>query len=43
MPKDWIFSDEKSICHFRVAGVLIRDNKVFYKESRTSTHSLGGM
>ena len=26
---DWIFYDEKSICHFRVAGLLIRDDKLF--------------
>ena len=29
MHKDWIFKDEDSICHFRVAAVLIRENKLF--------------
>ena len=34
MKKDWIFSDENSICHFRVAGVLIKDNKLFVQSEK---------
>ena len=29
MNKDWFFKDENSICNFRTAGVLIRDDKIF--------------
>lgn len=28
MKKDWLFSDNESICSFRTVGVLIRDNKI---------------
>ena len=26
---DWFFCNEKRICHYRVAGLLIRENKLF--------------
>jgi len=32
MTKDWLFSDESSICHFRTAGVLIRGSKILMQK-----------
>ena len=34
MPKDWIFTDDKTICHFRSAGVLIRDGKILVQRDK---------
>ena len=41
--KDWIFSDEKSICHFRVAGVLIENDKLLVqKEINNDVYAIPG-
>jgi len=32
MIKDWLFSDESGICHFRTAGILIRGNKILLQK-----------
>ena len=42
MRKDWLFSDEKTICHFRVAGILIRNGKVFLQKVGTEYAVPGG-
>jgi len=42
MPKDWFFSDGKSICHFRVAGVLIKGDKVFLQKVKDEYAFPGG-
>ncbi|MCL2488489.1 MAG: NUDIX domain-containing protein [Oscillospiraceae bacterium] len=34
MIKDWLFSDERSICHFRAAGVLIRENNLLVQREK---------
>ena len=42
MHKDWIFKDEGSICHFRVAAVLIRNNKLFVQQHNDEYALPGG-
>jgi len=42
MIKDWIFSDDNNICHFRVAGVLIRNGKVFLQKVENDYALPGG-
>jgi len=32
--KDWMFSDENSICHFRTAGVLMRGDKILVQREK---------
>ena len=39
---DWIFSDENNICHFRAAGVLIRDNKLFVQKESNNVCAIPG-
>jgi len=39
---DWIFSDEKNICHFRVAGLLIRNGKLFVQKDNQNMCALPG-
>ena len=34
MKKDWNFVDTKTICNFRSAGILIRDNKVLVQREK---------
>jgi len=34
MGKDWYFKDEDSICHFRTAGILIRDGKILVQREK---------
>ena len=29
---DWLFENENSICHVRVSGVLLKDNKIFLQK-----------
>ena len=41
MINDWLFSDEKRICHFRVAGVLLRNGKIFL-QSEKDVYALPG-
>jgi len=43
MKKDWLFSDDHNICHFRVAGVLIRGNKLLVqREKNGAEYALPG-
>ena len=42
MHKDWLFKDENGICHFRVAAVLIRDNKLFVQRIKYEYALPGG-
>jgi ADP-ribose pyrophosphatase YjhB (NUDIX family) len=39
---DWIFSDEQRICHYRVAGILIRDNKLFVQYDNDNVYAIPG-
>ena len=39
---DWIFSDESRICHFRAAGILIRDNKLFVQRESNNVCAIPG-
>jgi len=32
--RDWLFKDENSVCNFRVAGVLIREGKIFLQRDK---------
>ena len=34
MRKDWVFSDENNICHFRTVGVLLKANKVLVQRDK---------
>ena len=34
MKKDWLFSDDDSVCNYRVAGVLIRDGKLLVQREK---------
>ena len=34
MGRDWLFSDDDSICNYRTAGLLIRDNRVLVQRER---------
>ena len=42
MIKDWIFSDENNICHFRAAAVLLRDGKLFIQRVKDEYALPGG-
>ena len=42
MINDWIFSDEQKICHFRVAGILIRNNKLFVQKDNDNVFAIPG-
>ena len=42
MLKDWLFKDENSICHFRVAAVLIKDSKLFVQKIKNEYALPGG-
>ena len=43
MSRDWLFSDEKNVCGFRTAGVLIRDNSLLVQRDRDgSEYALPG-
>jgi 8-oxo-dGTP pyrophosphatase MutT (NUDIX family) len=42
MIKEWVFTDDKSLCHFRVAGVLIRNNKIFLQKVKNDYMLPGG-
>ena len=42
MIKEWFFTEEKSICHFRVAGVLIRNGKIFLQRVENDYALPGG-
>jgi ADP-ribose pyrophosphatase YjhB (NUDIX family) len=37
MKKDWLFSDENSICNYRTVGVLIRNNKILVQREKNGT------
>ncbi len=34
MKKDWLFTDDESICNFRSVGLLIRDNKILVQRDK---------
>ncbi|MDR1093504.1 MAG: NUDIX domain-containing protein [Clostridiales bacterium] len=34
MERDWLFSDERGVCSFRTAGVLIRGDKIFVQREK---------
>ena len=34
MHKDWLFIEDNQICHFRAAGVLIRNNRLFMQREK---------
>jgi len=36
MQKDWLFSDENNVCHFRTAGILLRNNKILVQREKDS-------
>jgi len=42
MIEDWLFSDESSVCHFRVAGVLVRNDKIFLQRHKNEYALPGG-
>ena len=42
MIKEWVFTDDKSLCHFRVAGVLIRDGRIFLQKVKNDYTLPGG-
>ena len=42
MLKDWLFKDEHSICHFRIAAVLLRNNKLFVARDKDAYALPGG-
>jgi len=42
MIKDWVFSNEHTMCHFRVAGVLIRDGKLFVQKDSNNIFAIPG-
>jgi len=42
MIKDWIFSDEQRICHFRVAGVLVRGDKLLVQSDNDNVFAIPG-
>ena len=42
MEKDWYFSDENGICHFRSAGLLIRNNKILLQHVKNEYALPGG-
>jgi len=42
MIKDWVFTDDKRIYHFRVAGVLIRNGKDFLQKVENDYALPGG-
>jgi ADP-ribose pyrophosphatase YjhB (NUDIX family) len=35
--KDWLFSDEKTICNYRTVGVLLRNNKLLVQREKDGT------
>jgi len=39
---EWIFSDNQRVCHFRVAGLLIRDNKLFVQSDKDGVCAIPG-
>ena len=38
MKKDWFFSNEDSICNYRTAGVLTRNNKILVQDEYFESH-----
>ena len=42
MIKDWIFSDEQRICHFRVAGLLIKNNCLLVQKDKSNSYAIPG-
>ena len=42
MIKDWIFSDERRICHFRVAGLLVRNNHLLVQKNKSNPYTIPG-
>ena len=42
MIKDWLFSEGSYICHFRAAGVLIRDSKILLQKHNDEYALPGG-
>jgi len=42
MIEDWIFSDEQKVCHFRVAGILIQDNKLLIQKDKDNVIAVPG-
>ena len=42
MLKDWLFTDDNGICHFRVAAVLLRDGKLFVQGDKDGIYALPG-
>ena len=39
---DWIFYDEQTICHFRVAGVLIKNNMLLVQKDKDNICAIPG-
>ncbi|MCL2322414.1 MAG: NUDIX hydrolase [Oscillospiraceae bacterium] len=37
MRKDWLFSDENSICNYRTTGVLLRNGKILVQRDKDGT------
>ena len=42
MIKDWIFSDERRICRFRVAGLLLRNNHLLVQKDKSNSYAIPG-
>ena len=42
MIKEWYFSEGNQLCHFRVAGLLIRNNKLFVQKDKDNVCALPG-
>ncbi|MCL1885009.1 MAG: NUDIX domain-containing protein [Defluviitaleaceae bacterium] len=42
MIKEWYFSEGNQLCHFRVAGLLIRNNKLFVQKDNNVCALPGG-
>jgi len=42
MISDWVFSDEQRICHFRVAGILIRGGKILIQKDKDNVIAIPG-